>query len=159
ATSSRQLLVPRSSAANTEPTPASRRIGSGPCGPSSATASTPSGSLPPMPLAGVCPTGILSCDFRAAKPPPRKEVERHRPPHSISRRPADGGEAPPRSLLGDRLAVGLRTLTPPTLVRIQVPQPNLPGHRTAGSRTRSRRTHAMPISALQERLKLASDVI
>lgn len=26
-------------------------------------------------------------------------------------------------LLGDRLAVGLRTLTPPTLVRIQVPQP------------------------------------
>ena len=25
--------------------------------------------------------------------------------------------------LGDRLAVGLRTLTPPTLVRIQVPQP------------------------------------
>lgn len=25
--------------------------------------------------------------------------------------------------MGDRLAVGLRTLTPPTLVRIQVPQP------------------------------------
>lgn len=29
------------------------------------------------------------------------------------------------SLLGDRLAVGLRTLTPPTLVRIQVSQPSL----------------------------------
>src|SRR5439155_3949236 len=29
-------------------------------------------------------------------------------------------------LLGDRLAVGLRTLTPPTLVRIQVPQPLSP---------------------------------
>src|SRR5262249_4416162 len=31
------------------------------------------------------------------------------------------GRGPP--LLGDRLAVGLRTLTPSTLVRIQVPQP------------------------------------
>ena len=32
----------------------------------------------------------------------------------------------PASLLGDRLAVGLRTLTPSTLARIQVPQPNRP---------------------------------
>ena len=30
----------------------------------------------------------------------------------------------PSSSLGDRLAVGLRTLTPPTKVRILVPQPN-----------------------------------
>src|SRR6187455_1904851 len=33
------------------------------------------------------------------------------------------GQAPHSILLGDRLTVGQRTLTPPVLVRIQVPQP------------------------------------
>src|SRR5262245_51634439 len=33
------------------------------------------------------------------------------------------GQAPHLILLGDRLTVGQRTLTPPVLVRIQVPQP------------------------------------
>jgi hypothetical protein len=35
------------------------------------------------------------------------------------------GSNPSIPLLGDRLAVGLRTLTPPTQVRILVPQPFL----------------------------------